>query len=221
MQNTLCRGVFDLTNRFFCVIFTQSSFTCSFNGGIFMEIDLLLDTLEENMMKTEESLKTAFSALRTGKASPALVENITVDYYGAPTRIRDMANITTPEPRLLVIQPWDASAVSKVEKALIASSIGITPVSDGKTLKLPIPELSQDRRQALSKQAKADTEEAKVALRNIRRDGNEAAKKAEKNGELTEDELKKMLDDIQKLTDRYIATLEKMLAEKDKDLMTV
>ncbi len=186
-----------------------------------MEIDLLLDTLEENMMKTEEALKTAFSALRTGKASPALVENITVEYYGAPTRIRDMANITTPEARLLVIQPWDASAVSKIEKALIASDLGITPVSDGKTLKLPIPALSQDRRQALSKQAKVDTEEAKVALRNIRRDGNEAAKKAEKNGELTEDELKKMLDDIQKLTDRYIGILEKMLAEKDKDLMTV
>ena len=158
-----------------------------------MEIDLLLDTLEENMMKTEESLKTAFSALRTGKASPALVENITVEYYGAPTRIRDMANITTPEARLLVIQPWDASAVSKIEKALIASDLGITPVSDGKTLKLPIPALSQDRRQALSKQAKVDTEDAKVALRNIRRDGNEAAKKAEKNGELTEDELKKMI----------------------------
>ena len=187
----------------------------------FMEIDLLLDTLEENMMKTEEALKVAFSALRTGKASPALVENITVDYYGAPTRIRDLANITTPEARLLVIQPWDASAVSKVEKAIIASDLGITPVSDGKTLKLPIPALSQDRRQALSKQAKVDTEEAKVALRNIRRDGNEAAKKAEKNGELTEDELKKMLDDIQKLTDRYIGILEKMLAEKDKDLMTV
>ena len=188
---------------------------------IFMEIELLLDTLEENMMKTEEALKNAFSALRTGKASPALVENITVDYYGTPTRIRDMANITTREPRLLVIQPWDASAVSKVEKALIASTLGITPVSDGKTLKLPIPELSQDRRQALSKQAKVDTEEAKVALRNIRRDGNDTAKKAEKNGELTEDELKKMLDDIQKLTDRYIGILEKMFADKEKDLMTL
>ena len=186
-----------------------------------MEIDLLLDTLEENMMKTEEALKTAFSALRTGKASPALVENITVDYYGAPTRIRDMANITTPEARLLVIQPWDASAVSKIEKVLIASDLGITPVSDGKTLKLPIPALSQDRRQALSKQAKSETEEAKVALRNIRRDGNDAVKKFEKDGEITEDERKKMLDDIQKLTDSYIAKVDAMLAEKEKELMTV
>ena len=199
----------------------RKAYSFLFQWRLFMEIDLLLDSLEENMMKTEEALKTSFNALRTGKASPALVENITVDYYGAPTRIRDMANITTPEARLLVIQPWDASAVSKIEKALIASDLGITPVSDGKTLKLPIPALSQDRRQALSKQAKAETEDAKVALRNIRRDGNETAKKAEKNGELTEDELKKMLDDIQKLTDRYIGILEKMLAEKDKDLMTV
>lgn len=186
-----------------------------------MEIELLIDTLEENMAKTEESLRGNFSAIRTGKASPALVENITVDYYGVPTRIRDLANITTPEARLLVIQPWDGSMVSKVEKALIASDIGITPVSDGRSLKLPIPPLSQDRRQALSKQAKEETEAAKVALRNIRRDGNEAAKKAEKGGELTEDELKKMLDDIQKLTDRYIANLDKMFADKDKELMTV
>ena len=186
-----------------------------------VDITELMDFVEEHMMKTEDSLKNNFAAIRTGKASPSLVENIQVDYYGTPTRLRDLAGINAPEPRLLVIQPWDASAVAAVEKAILASNLGITPMSDGKTLKLPIPELSQDRRQALSKQAKADTEEAKVALRNIRRDGNEAAKKAEKNGELTEDELKKMLDDIQKLTDRYIATLEKMLAEKDKDLMTV
>ena len=173
------------------------------------------------MMKTEEALKTSFNALRTGKASPALVENITVDYYGAPTRIRDMANITTPEARLLVIQPWDASAVSKVEKALIASSIGITPVSDGKTLKLPIPALSEDRRKDLAKQAKAAVEDAKVALRNIRRDGNEAVKKAQKASEITEDESKKMTEDVQKLLDRYIAGMDKMLAEKEKELMTV
>ena len=186
-----------------------------------MEIELLLDSLEENMMKTEEALKTAFAALRTGKASPALVENITVEYYGVPTRIRDMANITTPEARLLVIQPWDASAVSKVEKALLASNIGITPVSDGKTLKLPIPELSQERRQSLSKQAKAATEEAKVALRNIRRDGNETAKKMEKDSVINEDELKDVLEKIQKLTDEYIKKLDVVCADKEKEIMTV
>ena len=142
----------------------------------------LLDSLEEHMMKTEGALGNSFSAIRTGKASPALVEHVTVEYYGTPTRLKEIAGITAPEPRLLVIQPWDTTAVSAIEKALLASNIGITPMSDGRTLKLPIPELSQERRQALAKQAKAECEEAKVALRNIRREGNEAAKKAQKDG---------------------------------------
>ncbi len=185
------------------------------------DIGLLLDVIEEHMMKTEEALKNSFVAIRTGKASPALVENMMVPYYGTPTRLREIAGITAPEPRLLVIQPWDTSAVSAIEKAILASTLGITPMSDGRTIKLPIPELSQERRTALSKQAKVETEEAKVALRNIRRDGNEIAKKAQKGGELTEDELKKMLDDIQKLTDRYIGILDSMLANKEKELMTV
>ena len=184
-------------------------------------VDTLLDTLEENMMKTEDSLTTSFAAIRTGKASPSLVENITFEYYGTQTRIRDAAGITAPEPRLLVIQPWDASAVKAIEKALLSSNIGITPMSDGKTLKLPIPELSQDRRSALSKQAKSIAEDAKVALRNIRRDANDAVKKFEKDGEITEDERKKMLDDVQKITDSYIAKVDAMFTAKDKELMTV
>ena len=184
-------------------------------------VDTLLDSLEENMMKTEDSLVGVFSGIRTGKASPALVENITFEYYGTQTRIKDAAGISAPEPRLLVIQPWDASAVKSIEKALLASNIGITPMSDGRSLKLPIPELSQDRRSALSKQAKASAEDAKVALRNIRRDGNDAVKKFEKDGELTEDERKKMLDEIQKVTDSYIAKVDAMYAAKEKELMTV
>ena len=184
-------------------------------------VDTLLDALEENMMKTEDSLTNSFNAIRTGKASPALVENITFEYYGTQTRIKDAAGISAPEPRLLVIQPWDASAVKSIEKALLASNIGITPMSDGRSLKLPIPELSQDRRSALSKQAKASAEDAKVALRNIRRDGNDAVKKFEKDGERTEDERKKMLDEIQKVTDSYIAKVDAMYAAKEKELMTV
>ncbi len=184
-------------------------------------VDTLLDALEENMMKTEDSLTNSFNSIRTGKASPALVENITFEYYGTQTRIKDAAGISAPEPRLLVIQPWDASAVKSIEKALLASNIGITPMSDGRSLKLPIPELSQDRRAALSKQAKASAEDAKVALRNIRRDGNDAVKKFEKDGELTEDERKKMLDEIQKVTDSYIAKVDAMYAAKEKELMTV
>ena len=184
-------------------------------------VDNLMDSLEENMMKSEDALSNNFNAIRTGKASPVLVENITFEYYGTQTRIRDAAGISAPEPRLLVIQPWDASAVKSIEKAILSSNLGITPMNDGKTLKLPIPELSQERRTALSKQAKAGAEEAKVALRNIRRDGNDAVKKFEKDGEITEDERKKMLDDIQKMTDSYIAKVDAMLAVKEKELMTI
>ncbi len=185
------------------------------------DIGDLLDILEEHMMKTEDALQHQFTAIRTGKASPALVENVMVEYYGTPTRLREIAGISAPEPRLLVVQPWDTSAVSAVEKALLAANLGITPMSDGRTLKLPIPELSQERRNTLAKQAKGHCEEAKVALRNIRRDGNDAVKKAQKNSELTEDEAKRMSDDIQKMTDKYIAELDKKLAAKEKELMTV
>jgi ribosome recycling factor len=183
--------------------------------------DEMLMELEERMMKTEEALKQNFNGIRTGKASPALVENLMVEYYGCNTRLKELAGISAPEPRLLVIQPWDASAVAAVEKAILASNLGITPMSDGKTLKLPIPELSQDRRQALAKQAKSAVEEAKVALRNLRREGNDAVKKALKDSDITEDENKKLLDDVQKLTDRYIASLDKELTVKEKELMTV
>lgn len=182
---------------------------------------VLLDELEEHMMKTEEALISQFNTIRTGKASPSLVENVMVEYYGTPTRLKELAGISAPEPRLLVIQPWDKSALGAVEKAILLANIGITPMNDGSHIKLPIPELSQDRRVTLVKQAKGYVEEGKIALRNIRRDGNEVAKKAQKDGALTEDELKRMLDDIQKLTDRYIATLEKEFAGKEKELMTV
>ena len=186
-----------------------------------VDIAELMDFVEEHMMKTEDSLKNNFAAIRTGKASPSLVENITVDYYGTPTRLRDLAGISAPEPRMLVVQPWDKGSLAAIEKAILSSNIGITPMNDGKLLRLPIPELSQERRTALSKQAKSETEDAKVALRNIRRDANEIAKKAQKDSEITEDDLKKMLDDIQKTTDRYIAALDAALAVKEKELMTV
>ncbi|MBR2508659.1 MAG: ribosome recycling factor [Lentisphaeria bacterium] len=181
----------------------------------------LLDDTEELMMKSEDAMKNDFSAIRTGKASPALLDGVMVEYYGAMTRLKELAGISAPEPRLLVVQPWDAASIKAVEKAIIAANLGITPMNDGKLIKLPIPELSQERRTALAKQAKARAEEAKVSLRNIRRDANEFAKKAQKGGELTEDELKKMLDDIQKMTDSYIATVDKDLAAKEKELMTV
>jgi len=179
----------------------------------------LLDTLEENMMKAEEAMKSDFAAVRTGKASPSLVENIHVDYYGTSTRLRELAGITTPEARLLVIQPWDPSSIPAIEKAIQASGIGISPVSDGRIIRLPVPELSEERRSQLAKQVKTRAEDAKIVMRNIRRDGNEIAKKAQKNSEITEDDLKKMLDDIQKLTDSYIASVEKIQEGKEKELM--
>ena len=185
------------------------------------EILLLVDEMEENMKKAEEAMKNDFSAIRTGKASPSLVENITVDYYGAKSRLRDVSNIATPEARLITIQPWDQSAVKAVEKAILASPLGISPVSDGKIIRLPIPPLSEERRVTLTKQVKARLESAKVELRNARRDANEALKKAQKASEITEDELKNHLDKIQKMTDSYTANLDNLAAEKEKELMTI
>lgn len=186
-----------------------------------MALENLMDELEEKMMMAEDAMKADFQAIRTGKASPALVENIQAEYYGAMTRIKDMAGITTPEPRLLVIQPWDQTAVKAIEKALIDSNLGISPVSDGKLIRLPIPPLSEDRRKTLAKQVKSRAEEAKISIRNARRDGNEAAKKAQKASEITEDELKKLNDDIQKLTDSYIKKIDECAAEKETELMAI
>ncbi len=186
-----------------------------------VNIDKLVDTLKAHMKKAEDSMLHDLQAIRTGKASPSLVENVTVEYYGTPTRLRDLAAINAPEPRMLTVQPWDTSAVQAIEKALIAANLGINPVSDGKVLRLPIPELSQERRNQFVKQVKNRGEEGKVAIRNIRRDGNEVAKKAQKGGEITEDQLKQILDEIQKLTDKSIEKLDKDLAAKEKELMSI
>lgn len=186
-----------------------------------VSIELLLEDTEEHMMKTIDAMKADFAAIRTGKASPALVENLIIDYYGTPTRLRELAGITTPDARMLVIQPWDPGAVQLVEKALNTSNLGISPVSDGKLLRLPVPELSEERRLSLTKQVKTRAEDAKIAVRNIRRDANDTAKKAQKNTEITEDDLKAMLDDIQKLTDNYIKEVETVQQNKENDLMSL
>ncbi len=181
----------------------------------------LKQSVKAQMTKAEEAMRHDFAAVRTGKASPSLVENIVVEYYGTPTRLRDLANIAAPEPRLLTVQPWDTKVVGAIEKALIAANLGMMPVSDGRILRLPVPELSQERRQSLVKQIKARSEDAKVAVRNIRRDANDVAKKAQKAGEITEDDLKRLLDDLQTATDNCIANIDKITAEKDRELMTV
>ena len=186
-----------------------------------MAIQDILDTMEEGMMNAEEAMKNDIAAIRTGKASTVLVENLMVEYYGTNTRLREIAGLSTPDARTVAIQPWDQSAVHAIEKAIIYSNIGISPVSDGKIIRLPIPPLSEDRRITLTKQVKARAEEARVAVRNARRDANDTAKKAQKASEITEDELKNVLDKIQKMTDSYIANIDKLAEEKEKELMKV
>jgi len=185
------------------------------------DIELLLEETQERMDAAVEAMKRGFGAVRTGKASPALVEGLMVDYYGARTRLRDIASITTPEPRLLVIQPWDQNAVKDIEKAIQASSLGISPVSDGRVIRLPIPELSEERRQDLSRLVHKQAEETRIEVRNVRREANEACKKAQKATEITEDDLTVMTKDIQDLTDSYIEQINELMQSKDAELMQV
>ena len=181
----------------------------------------LNDYLEEKMMNAIEAMQHDFTSIRTGKASVSIVDGITIEYYGAMSRLQDIAGISTPDAKTIVIQPWDKSILGAIEKAILASNIGITPLNDGKLIRLPVPPLSGERRQQLSKQVKARAEDGKVQVRNVRRDGNEIAKKAQKNGDISEDQLKDLLDSIQKLTDNYIKEIDKIATEKDKEILTV
>jgi ribosome recycling factor len=185
-----------------------------------MTDDVLLDT-EDKMDKTVQFLQQEMTGLRTGKANPALVENITVDYYGTPTRLRDIANISTPEPRLIVINPFDPSSLGLIEKAIVAANIGITPMNDGRLIRVPIPELSEERRKDMVKMAGRITEEQRISVRNIRRDSNEQIKALQKNGDITEDDRDATLDQIQKNTDAHIKKMDEMLTTKEKDIMEV
>ncbi len=185
------------------------------------DIALLTDETRERMNAAVAAMKKDFAGVRTGKASPALVEGLMVEYYGTQTRLRDMASITAPEPRLLVIQPWDQSAVKNIEKAIQASSLGISPITDGRVIRLPIPELSEERRRDLSRLVHKRAEEARVEVRSIRREANEQAKKAQKAGKLTEDELDDLTQEIQELTDSSIEAIDALLEKKDAELMQV
>ncbi len=182
--------------------------------------DILLDA-DDKMGKAVDHLKHELSGLRTGKASPSLVENIQVEYYGAPTRLRDIAGISTPEPRLIVISPFDPSAREGISRAILAANIGVTPLDDGRVIRVPIPELSEERRRDLSKVAKRMSEDARIAVRNIRRDSNEQIKALQKGSKITEDDRKNGEDDIQKTTDQFIKKIDDLYAAKEKDLMAV
>ena len=181
----------------------------------------VLLTAEDKMDKCVEFLQQELTGLRTGKASPSLVENITVDYYGTPTRLREISNISTPEPRLIVISPFDPSSLGAIEKAIIAANIGITPMNDGRLIRVPIPELSEERRKELVKIAGRSTEEQRVAVRNVRREANDQLKALQKNSKITEDDRDEGLEETQKLTDGHIKKMDDMLVAKEKDVLEV
>ena len=176
---------------------------------------------EEKMKKTIAALESDYGTIRAGRANPHVLDKIMVDYYGTPTPINQVGNITVPEARLIQIQPWDASMVKAIEKAINMSELGINPNNDGKVIRLVFPELTEERRVELTKDVKKYAEGSKVAIRNIRRDAMDSFKKMEKQKEITEDELKDLEDDTQKLTDKFIAEIDKKCEEKCKDILAV
>ena len=173
------------------------------------------------MIKTAEVLSTQFDTVRAGRANAAVLDQIEVDYYGSPTPIRQIASISSPDPRTLLIQPWDNSTLKLIEKAILTSELGINPQNDGRVIRLVFPQLTEERRKELAKQVKKYGEDAKVAIRNVRRDAVDFVKKAQKKGELTEDDQKKAEKDIQDLTDKYVKKVDEMCGKKDKELMEI
>lgn len=186
-----------------------------------MALDDILLEAEEKMTKTEEVVQHEFAGVRTGKASPALVENIMVEVYGSHMRIRELAGITTPESRQILIQPWDAQTAGAIEKAIQKSNLGINPAMQGKSIRLVLPDLSTERRQELVKVARKMTEDGRVAIRHVRRDALEHIKKEEKNGGISEEDMKHAEAEVQKLTDQFIKKLDDHLAAKEKEILTV
>jgi ribosome recycling factor len=186
-----------------------------------MTIETLIKDVTAKMDQGINHFKSILEGLRTGKASTNLVQDIMVDAYGSRMKLRDIANINTPDARTISIIPYDMTISKEIEKGIMMSHIGITPINDGKTIRLPMPELSEERRKEMVKMVKAKAEDHKIELRNIRRDANEFAKKSHKNSEITEDDLKLYLDDIQKLTDKKIIEISTLAEVKEKELMTV
>ncbi|MCI8338888.1 MAG: ribosome recycling factor [Lachnospiraceae bacterium] len=180
-----------------------------------------LDAYQEKMNKSLDSLANEYATIRAGRANPHVLDKITVDYYGQPTNLQSVANISVSEARTLVIQPWEASMIKEIEKAILVSDLGLTPNNDGKAIRLTFPELTEDRRKDLVKDIKKKGENAKVAVRNIRRDANDAMKKDQKANEISEDELKSGEADVQKMTDEFISKIEQMVDDKSKEIMTV
>ena len=177
--------------------------------------------LEERSKKTISVLKEDLNTVRAGRANPALLDKVTVDYYGSPTPLKNLSNISVPDPRTLLISPFDPKSIHEIEKAINIANIGINPSNDGKCVRLVIPQVTEERRKELTKTVKKMGEDCKVAIRNLRRDANDDLKKLEKNHEITEDDLKKALDDVQKATDKTIKEIDQVVAEKEKEIMEV
>ena len=186
-------------------------------GEIIMDYSKIKEKMEKSISVYNEKL----AEVRAGRANPAILNKVKIDYYGTPTPINQVAGVSVPEARLIVIQPWDMSILKEIEKAILASDIGINPNNDGKVIRLAFPELTEERRKDLVKDIKKMAEEAKIVIRTIRRDGIEEAKQEQKNGDMTEDELKQAENEIQKLTDKSVEEIDKILANKEKEVMSV
>ena len=184
-------------------------------------MDSRIEQYERKMMKSLDNLKEEFSTIRAGRANPHLLDKLRVDYYGTPSSLQSVANISVPEPRIIQIQPWESKLIKEIEKAIMASDLGLTPNNDGKVIRLIFPELTEERRKELVKDVKKKAENAKVAVRNIRRDANDSIKKMNKNSEISEDEVKVLEDSIQKATDKYINDIDKITEDKSKEILTV
>lgn len=185
-----------------------------------MSEDVLKD-VEEKMKKTIDYFMKELATLRAGRANPAMVDRLMVNYYGEPTPLNQLANITVPEARLIVIQPWDKNSISDIEKAIMKSDLGVNPTNDGNVVRIAIPQLTEERRKELVKVVRKKAEEARVAVRNVRRDGNDMLKTYEKEKMITEDETKRGQEEIQKITDKYINEIDKIMKAKEKDIMVV
>ena len=177
--------------------------------------------IEGRMQKSVDNLKEEYVTIRAGRANPHILDRLRVDYYGTPTPIQQVANVSVPEARMIQIQPWEASLIKDIEKAILVSDLGLTPNNDGKTIRLVFPELTEDRRKELAKDIKKKGDNTKVAIRNIRRDANDAIKKENKAGDISDDEAKNSEDEIQKITDKYIAMIDSAIDDKTKEILTV
>ena len=184
-------------------------------------MDERVQKYEQKMTKTLDGFEAELTTIRAGRANPHILDKITVDYYGSPTPLQQVANITVPEARMIQIQPWESSLIKEIEKMILVSDIGITPTNDGKVIRLIFPELTEDRRKEIVKDIKKKGENAKVAVRNVRRDANDFFKKQNKDNIISEDEYKNIEEDVQKLTDKYIAEIDKAVEVKSKEILTV